>query len=319
MRSLNFDAFSRPPRRADVAVPDFQSVMLPLLRMAGDGREHTMASAISSLGDTFQLTEEDRAEMLPGGSQRRFNNRVYWAKSHLRAAGLVASPTRGRFQITDEGRVVLAAKPERIDIQFLSKYPGYMAFKSGTGSGAVTAGAVLPSEPQTPDEVIAAASKQLHDELSKEVLSRVADAEYDFLERLVIRLLRAMGYGGADDEAGIVVGGPGDEGIDGVIRQDLLGLDLIYVQAKKWTHPVKSPDIRNFIGSLQIKSASRGVFITTSTFTADAVQAASKGGKQIVLIDGSTLARYMIEHNVGVRERATYLLKELDSDFFDAG
>jgi restriction system protein len=303
-----------------MAVPDFQQLMLPLLQLASDGQEHTMASAISELADVFRLSDDDRAELLPGGGQRRFNNRVYWAKTHLRAAGLVASPTRGRFRITPEGEAVLASNPSKIDMKFLSKYPDYVVFKAGAAAGA--SGIIETGSgpgPQTPDEVIAAAAKQLNDELAQEILDRVVAAPYGFLERLVIKLLRAMDYGGANIEAGIVVGGPGDEGIDGVIRQDKLGLDLIYVQAKRWTHPVKSPDIRNFIGSLQIKSASRGVFITTSVFTADAVEAAGKGGKQIVLIDGATLARYMTDYNVGVRERASYLLKEVDADFFDAG
>lgn len=301
-----------------MSVPDFQTVMLPLLQLAADGEEHTMASAITALADHFKLTDDERSEMLPAGSQRRFNNRVYWAKTHLRAAGLVASPTRGRFRITGAGSAVVKSPPPRIDMPFLSKFPGYAAFKGGA-HGPKSPTPPEASEPQTPDEVIAAASKQLMDELGQEVLARVSAAPYDFLERLVVKLLRAMGYGGADENSGVVVGGPGDEGIDGIIRQDQLGLDLIYVQAKRWTHPVKSPDIRNFIGSLQIKNATRGVFITTSVFTADAVDAAGKSGKQIVLIDGATLARYMIENNVGVEVRATYQLKEIDSDFFDEG
>lgn len=302
-----------------MTVPDFQSLMLPLLTLASDGGEHTMAVAIATLADQLKLDDADRAELLPGGSQRRFHNRIYWAKSHLRAAGLVASPTRGRFRITPEGESVLATRPTKIDMQFLRKYPDYVKFLS-PGAGGLT-----PPQPpvtpgvQTPDEIIATTAKQLNDELAQEILSRIGTAPSDFLERVVVRLLRGMGYGGPEDDAGIVVGGAGDEGIDGVIKQDKLGLDRIYVQAKRWNHPVSSPEIRNFIGSLQIKSASRGVFITTSTFTRDAIEAAGKSGKQIVLIDGTTLARYLIENNVGVSERVTYVLKEIDTDFFDAG
>lgn len=302
-----------------MTVPDFQSLMLPLLTLASDGNEHTMAATIATLADQLNLDDADRAELLPGGSQRRFHNRVYWAKSHLRAAGLVASPTRGRFRITPEGKSVLAGNPPKVDMAFLRKYPEYLKFLSPGGTGPTPPQPPTPPNAQTPDEIIASTAKQLNDELAQEILARIGAAPSDFLERLVVRLLRGMGYGGAEVDAGIVVGGSGDEGIDGVIRQDKLGLDRIYVQAKRWTHPVSSPEIRNFIGSLQIKSASRGVFITTSTFTSDAVEAAGKSGKQIVLIDGTTLARYLIENNVGVLERATFVLKEIDTDFFDAG
>ncbi len=299
-------------------VPDFQAIMLPLLRLGADGEDHTMASAIITLSEHFQLTDDERAEMLPGGSQRRFNNRVYWAKTHLRAAGLVASPTRGRFRVTEAGRAVLASPPAKIDMHLLSRYPGYAAFKGGAQAEAGSPANAPPTAPRTPDEVIATAAKQIRDELAREVLARVNAAPYDFLEILVVRLLRGMGYGGPDEDAGVVVGGSGDEGVDGVIKQDRLGLDQIYIQAKRWSHPVTSPDIRNFIGSLQIKNATRGVFITTSVFTSDAIAAAGKGGKQIVLIDGPTLAKYMIEGNVGVRVRDTFELKEIDDDFFDS-
>jgi restriction system protein len=301
-------------------VPDFQTVMLPLLRLAAGGQEHTMAEAISALADAFKLTEDERAELLPYGGQRRFNNRVYWAKAHLRAAGLVVSPRRGRFLVTPAGEAVLAAPPARIDMNFLRKYPGYVAFLSGPSSPAPEVKPPVLHGLQTPDEIISSAAKLLDDELASEVLARVVAAPSDFLETLVIDLLKAMHYGGADFESGAVVGGAGDDGIDGIIKQDMLGLDLIYVQAKRWTTRAVQPgDIRDFIGSLQIKSASRGVFITTSSFTADAKATAGKSGKQIVLIDGAKLARFMIEFNVGVRERARYVLKEIDADFFDAG
>jgi restriction system protein len=303
-----------------MTMPDFQAVMLPILDLAADGAEHTMAEAFAKLADHFQLTEAERSELLPGGSQRRFHNRVYWAVTHLRAAGLVVRPARGRFQITDAGRDVLSNPPPKITIAFLSGFPGYKEFKAGTGSAAGSPVTAAPATaPQTPDEVIAAAYKQLFDDLADEVLDRVVASPPDFLERLVIQLLRSMGYGGLEDDAAIVVGGPGDEGIDGIIKQDKLGLDLIYIQAKRWNHSVSSPDIRNFIGSLQIKSANRGIFITTSAFTSDARDAAQKGGKQIVLIDGATLARLMIENNVGVTTRGSFDLKRLDTGFFDEG
>lgn len=295
-------------------------MLLPLLKLAADGQEHTMAEAISGLANEFSLTDEDRAEMLPGGGQRRFNNRVYWAKTHLRGAGLVESPTRGRFRLTSEGNAVLAMPPPKVDMNFLRKYPAYVAFLSGPVSSGTGVPTPPITEPQTPDDIISAAAKQLDDKLAQEVLARVAAAPFDFLQQLVIKLLQAMRYGGTGFESGAVVGGAGDDGIDGIIKQDLLGLDLIYVQAKRWTAKAVQPaDIRDFIGSLQIKSASRGVFITTSSFTAEAKATVGKSGKQIVLIDGPTLARYMIDYRVGVRERVRFVLNEIDTDFFDAG
>ncbi|MHB8672340.1 MAG: restriction endonuclease [Candidatus Limnocylindrales bacterium] len=206
-----------------MAVPDFQTIMLPLLRLGADGKDHAMASTIIALSEYFQLTDDERAEMLPGGCQRRFNNRVYWAKTHLRAAGLVASPTRGRFRVTEAGRAVLASPPAKIEMHFLSRYPGYAAFKGGVQADAGSPATAPPATPQTPDEVIATAAKQIRDELAHEVLARVSTASYDFLEMLVVRLLRGMGYGGPDEDAGVVVGGSGDEGVDGVIKQDRLG------------------------------------------------------------------------------------------------
>jgi restriction system protein len=305
-----------------VDMPDFQSVMLPLLRLAGDGAEHTMAITIATLADDpFQLTPEQRVELLPGGSQPRFNNRVYWAAAHLRAAGLIASPSRGRFRITDAGSQVLASPPKKISMAYLKQYPGYAAFTAGSaGSSSPTAAPTVP-DVQTPDEVMSSAFSDLNAQLGSDLLARVAANPPGFLEKLVLRLLEAMDYGGARGSAGDLLGGPGDEGVDGVIRLDRLGLDPIYVQAKRRgpSHPVTSHDIRNFIGSLQIKNASRGVFITTSTFTSEAREAAAKGGKQIVLIDGQGLAQLMIEHGVGVETQQTYVVKTLDADFFDVG
>ena len=302
-------------------MPDFQSVMLPLLKLSGDGQEHVMATAIAALADEFQLTAEQRAELLPGGGQRRFHNRVYWAAAHLRAASLISSPTRGRFRVTDQGKSVLAAPPPKITMAFLLQFPGYAEFKGG-GSGGGTPAATVPAEgPQTPDEVIAAAFKALNEELASELLERVKKNPPDFLEKLVLELLDAIGYGGAMEDATTPLGGSGDEGVDGVVKQDKLGLDLIYVQAKRWnaSHTVASGDIRNFIGSLQIKNAHRGVFITTSSFTADARDAATKGGKQIILIDGARLTELMIEHGVGVETQQSYVLKTVNTDFFDVG
>jgi restriction system protein len=304
-----------------MAMPDFQTVMLPLLQLAGDSADHTMASAISTLADSvFHLTPEERAELLPGGSQKRFHNRVYWAAAHLRAARLIQSPSRGLFRIADAGKTVLASPPSKITINFLKQFPGYSEFKSGSPTPPAQSNQVATDDTQTPDEVIAAQFKELNAQLAADILAKVLANPPDFLEKLVLRLLVAMNYGGAADDASELLGGPGDEGVDGVVRLDRLGLDPIYVQAKRWnaSHPVTSKEMRDFIGSLQIKNAARGVFITTSTFTADASEAAKKGGKQIVLINGTKLAELMIEHGVGVQERVRYILRAIDSDFFDA-
>jgi restriction system protein len=214
-------------------MPDFQSVMLPLLRLAADGEEHVMAPSIAALADGFELTAEQRAELLPGGGQRRFPNRVYWAAAHLKAAGLLASPTRGRFRITDNGKAVLKSPPAKITMAFLQQYPGYAAFKAGGGSTSAAQPVATPAA-QTPDEVIAASFKALNEDLADQLLAKVLANPPDFLEKLVLTLLRAMHYGGADDDSATLLGGPGDEGVDGVVKQDTLGLDLIYVQAKRW-------------------------------------------------------------------------------------
>lgn len=301
-------------------VPDFQTVMLPLLRLTGDGAERTVASAIESLAKEFALTDAERQELLPGGSQRRFNNRVYWAATHLRAAGLISSPTRGRLLITDRGRHVLSQNLPKIDIKYLAQFPGYQEFKTGgtgTPPGASPASAPAPAEAQTPDEVIAAAYQQVMDQLAHDLLDRVRSAPPDFFERLVIQLLQAMGYGGPLPGAAIVVGGPGDSGIDGIIREDRLGLDLIYVQAKRWAGPVGRKEIQSFVGSLEGKHATRGVFLTTSTFTGEARSFVENIAKRIVLIDGAELARLMVEHNVGVAKDREYVIKRIDSNFFE--
>jgi restriction system protein len=302
-----------------MTVPDFQALMLPVLQLATDGAEHRTGDVIEALGMQLGLTAADREELLPGGSQRRFNNRIYWAAAHLRAAGLIVSGGRGRFSITEAGRAALETKPPIIDMKFLAAYPGYQEFKTGSAGHdtSIPAPAEAGTGEQTPEELIASAVQLLDDQLAAEILARVKSEHFTFFEGLVVHLLLQMGYGGALG-SGTTLGRSGDGGVDGVIQQDKLGLDSIYVQAKRWTDKqVSRPDVQAFSGSLGMVHASKGVFITTSTFSGEARGYVKAIGKHIVLIDGKQLARLMIEHNVGVSEHRRYTLKRVDSDFFE--
>lgn len=300
-----------------VSVPGFQTLMLPLLRLAGDGQVHTSGEAIDQLAAEFQLTPEDREELLPSGTQRRFNNRVYWATAHLRKADLLSSVGSGRFSITTRGKQILDSPPSRIDMKFLGQYPGYKEF---LGGGEATAGTTptLPTVEQTPEEVLEATHRQLEASLEQELLDRVLTVSPTFFEQLVVDLLVRMGYGGATDAAK-VIGRSGDGGIDGTIFQDALGLDVVYIQAKRWAGSVSRPTVQAFAGSLEGFKATKGVLITTSTFTAEAQQYVSQIAKRIVLVDGRTLARLMVRHGLGLTPTATYVVKKIDGDYFEAG
>lgn len=298
-------------------IPDFQKIMLPLLEFAGDGEVHKAREAIDHLADHFKLKESERRELLPSGIQARFDNRVHWARSYLKQSGLVANPAKGAFQITDDGRNVLASKPAAIDIKFLMQFPKFLEFRNR--SAATDGAEAAPSEAEgqkTPKEVLEESVQRLRNELAVELLDTVKGCSDKFFEHLVVDLLVKMGYGGSLKEAGRVTGGRGDQGIDGVIDQDRLGLDQVYVQAKRWKDTVNDKEIRNFIGSLAGRKASRGVFITTSDFTQKAVEYVKSIQQRVILIDGEKLAQLMIEHGVGVNTFATYELKRIDADFF---
>jgi restriction system protein len=301
-----------------MAVPDFQSLMLPLLRIAGDGAEHSLAEAREVLAKEFQLTQADREEMLPSGRQARFGNRVAWAKSYLQQAELLKSAKRGHFQVTPRGKDVLAKPLKRIDIKFLDQYPEFQAFRSGhDGEGAAPDGGGAPAEPESPEEALEASHLKIQAALASEVLSRVKAGTPEFFERLVVELLLKMGYGGSRSDAGRAVGKAGDEGIDGVISEDRLGLDIVYLQAKKWEGTVGRPEIQRFVGALHGKRAKKGVFITTGTFSADAIGYVDRIDPKVVLIDGRRLAELMIAFDVGVATARTYHVKRLDSDYFE--
>lgn len=295
-----------------MTIPDFQTLMLPLLELAADGAERSVREAVGPLADRFGLTGEERRALLPSGRQPVFYNRVAWAVVYLAQAGLLERTRRGYFRITDRGREVLRDRPERVDVRYLHRFPGFQEFRRRRR--------VPPSEPSpeeaTPDEALADAYQRHRQALAAELLPLVKSASPGFFERLVVDLLLAMGYGGSREEAGRALGGSGDEGIDGVISEDRLGLDVIYLQAKRWDRPVGRPEVQRFAGALQGHRARKGVFITTSTFTGEARDYASRIDSTIVLIDGEQLVDLMIDHGIGVTRVASYEVKRVDSDYF---
>ena len=301
-----------------MAIPDFQTLMLPLLELAGNGREWGIGDAVERLAEKFQLNEEERRQMLPSGAQATFDNRVHWARSYLKQAGLLVNPGRGVFQISNRGSDVLQKHPVRIDVPFLTQFEEFKAFngRRTKGESTATPDSSVAAESETPHEILERSFERLFRELSAEILSAVQKLSPDRFERLVVRLLVAMGYGGTLTDAGRAVGGSGDEGIDGIIKEDRLGLDVIYVQAKRWTGPVGRPEIQKFAGALQGQRARKGVFITTSEFSDAALQFVERIDLRIVLIDGDYLSRLLIDYDLGVTPVTSYSVKRLDSDFF---
>lgn len=301
-----------------MAIPDFQSFLRPMLLYAADGAVHSLTEAREALATSLNLTAEDRAELLPSGRQPRFHNRVAWAKVYLEQAALIVSPRRAHFQITDRGRTVAAKPPARIDIGFLEQFEEFRTFRAagrGSKDDASPPGATLP-DGETPEEVLERAYQSIRAEVASDLLSRVKQASPQFFERLVVELLLKMGYGRSRAEAGRAIGASGDEGIDGIISEDRLGLDTIYIQAKRWEGTVGRPEIQKFVGALHGKRARKGVFITTGVFSAEAADYVSRIDPRVVLIDGRQLAEYMLDLNLGVTPRATYELKRIDSDYF---
>jgi restriction system protein len=306
-----------------MAIPDFQTLMLPVLRAVADGNPHRAKDVTETLANQFNLSPEDRQQLLPSGRQTSFSNRVAWAKSQLVQAGLLEPTDRGQFRITDRGRSVLIRVPERIDMNFLKQFEEYVDFRNRSRSNGSSATAAPeehqpPAQSQTPDELIRATTKQIEAALAKELLDRIIAASPSFFEGLIVKLLLAMGYGGSRPDAGQIIGKSGDHGIDGVIDQDSLGLDRVYVQAKKYSrdNPVSEPEIRGFSGSLGAAKANKGVFVTTSSFTQPARDFAERHPSKIVLIDGDRLTDLMIRYNVGARIEETLYIKRVDEDFF---
>jgi len=298
-------------------IPDFQTLMLPLLRFCADGAEHDRHDALPVLAQEFALSESELAELLPSGRQGRFINRLAWAKSYLKQAALLETTSRGVFRITERGKSVLAEHPDRIDMKFLDRFPEYQAFRSvqrARNSLDNESGEVI--QQATPEELLESGYRQLRSALAVDLLQQVKNASPAFFEHMVVELLLRMGYGGTREDAGQVVGKSGDGGIDGIIKEDRLGLDVIYIQAKRWEGDIGSSEIRNFIGALSVHKAKKGVFITTSGFNKNARETSAKVDSKIVLIDGPTLAELMIDFGLGVSPVNTYEIKRIDSDFF---
>ncbi len=299
-----------------MAIPDFQSIMLPLLQYTRDGEERSLRATIKALADSFDLSEEERRELLPSGAQPIFDNRVSWARTYLKKAGLLTATRHGYAKITPLGEEVLAQQPEAIDTAFLRQFDDFVAFQTPSQATKDAAPKDDGEKPRTPEEAIEEEFRQLRQDLADELLGAIKAQPPDYFERLVIDLLVAMGYGGSRRDAGRAVGGTGDGGIDGIINQDRLGLDVIYVQAKRWQGTVGSPELLKFAGALAGKKAKRGVFLTTSTFSQQAIQYAQSLEAKIILIDGDTLAQLMIDHGIGVTTTASYEVKRIDADYF---
>lgn len=300
-----------------MSIPDFQTVMLPALKYAATREEHTLREATDFLAAEFGLTDEERSRPLPSGRQPVFYNRVSWARGYLKQAGLMEATRHNHLRITDRGKQVLAANPAKIDMKFLEQFPEYLDFRERARQPKEESTQGTQVEELTPEESLEAAFRRTRDELASELLDHIRRSPPAFFEQLVVELLTSMGYGGSRAEAARAVGQSGDEGIDGIIDEDRLGLDSIYIQAKRWSDkPVRRTDIQQFVGALQGKRARKGIFITSSRFTEDAEQYASSIDVKVVLIDGNRLADLMIEHDVGVSTAAKYELKRLDADYF---
>lgn len=301
-------------------IPDYQSLMLPLLRLVSDKQEYRYRDIIDKLAVEFKLTDEERKEPLASGNQAIFDNRVGWAKTYLKKAGLIDAPKRATFVITELGLQTLKKNPDRIDAKYLRQFPAFLEFVHAGKTESESEEEAISQEAieQTPEENLDKAYQRIRKSLADELLAKVIDLSPAFFERLVIELLVKMGYGGSIKDAGKAIGKSGDEGIDGTIKEDRLGLDIIYVQAKRWKtgNVVGRPEIHKFVGALAGQGAKKGIFITTSSFTKEALDYAPKNETKIVLIDGDRLAQHMIDFNIGCTTQQIYELKKIDSDYF---
>lgn len=303
-----------------MAIPDYQTLMRPILECLADGREHTLRELVETLSDKFQLTLEERAAVIPSNQQTYISNRVSWARSHMRAAGLLENPRRGIARLTELGREHLKLAPERITVTYLRQFPAYLEF---IGAGPTNSSPVIEAmnsdsnATQTPAELIDQAYQTLRQATIDEILDKLKDTSPKYFEEIVVMLLVAMGYGGPSGR-GFTTSYQNDGGVDGVIEQDKLGLEKVVIQAKRWNTNIGRPVVQSFVGSMFTYSADKGVIISTSNFSREAIEyAKSLTGKKLVLINGQKLAELMIDHNLGVTVRKTYELKEVSNDFFD--
>jgi restriction system protein len=299
-----------------MAVPDFQTIMLPLLQLTSDQQEHSLSEAIESLAEYFSLSDKEFHELLPSGRQGLFYNRVGWASTYLKKAQLLESTRRGWFHITQRGYEVLRADPEKIDRKYLEQFPEYLEFRVPSYSESDSSVVIETEGESTPEESLETSYNNIQDKLASELLEQIHSCSPAFFERMVVDLLVTMGYGGSRLDAGKAVGRTNDGGIDGIINEDRLGLDVVYIQAKRWQNTVGRPEVQSFAGSLEGVRARKGIFITTSDFSQAAWDYVTRIEKKIVLIDGKRLANLMIEHGVGVTKVAEYVINRVDIDYF---
>jgi len=303
-----------------MTIPNYQKFMLPFLEILGDQQEHNLQEIYEKLSDYFNLSPDDKQERLPSGRQLKFQNRIGWARTYLKKAGLLKHSGRGKFIITPRGLEVLKEKPKEINVKYLERFEEFLEFRNPNNPVLNGLETTPESEKnQTPEEILENSYQDLKSDLMGELLETVKNCSANFFEKLVIDLLVSMGYGGSRIDAGQAIGKSGDEGIDGIIKEDKLGLDVVYVQAKRWQNPVGRPVVQAFAGSLEGQRARKGILITTSRFTEEALEYVKKIEKKIVLIDGKKLAELMIDFNVGVSPKAEYVVKVIDTDYFEEG
>ena len=300
-------------------IPDYQSIMLPLLQLISDGKEYRMRDVTDTLADQLGVTEEERKELLPSGAAPIFYNRTAWAKTYLKKAGLIDSPKQGIVLITQRGLDVLNSNPDFIDVKFLKQFSEFIEFQTSKKEDDSSSSDTAEDNSQTPEEALETAYQKIRKSVALDLINKVLTLSPSFFEKLVVELVVKMGYGGSIKDAGKAIGKSGDEGIDGTIKEDKLGLDIIYIQAKRWQpgNIVGRPELQKFVGALAGQGAKKGIFITTSSFSRDAIDYSPKNETKIVLIDGEQLAQYMIDYNLGVATVNNYEVKRIDNDYFE--
>lgn len=300
-------------------IPDFQTIMLPMLQLLANGKSKTLNEVMQVLAQHFELTAEHLKIKVPSGQMGLFRNRVGWTRSYLKKAGLIKYPERGVYQITEEGKQFLATNPTKLRMKQLEQFPKYIEWRTTFNGANTKQKEITNTQEQTPEEVLAATVTELKNELATELLDKLKENSFQYFENFVIQLLQKMGYGEFREDASQHTGKSGDDGIDGIISQDRLGLENVYIQAKRFTNnSVGSPEIRNFIGSLALQGVNKGVFLTTSRFSSSAIQTAQDSKQQkIVLIDGKELTELAIEYNLGVQVADTIQIKKIDLDYFE--
>lgn len=303
-----------------MAIPDFQTLMLPFIQEISDGKIHRIRDVKANLAKRFKLSDEDLKELLPSGRAKLYDNRIGWCNTYLKKAGLVSSTQKGYLSITDAGKKLLEENLQRISVSVLKRFEAFAEFHSMKGTEKPKAGDDK-EEPEiiekSPEELIESAFDSMKNDLARDLLETIKTCSPGFFEDLVVDLITKMGYGGSRKDAGKAIGKSGDGGIDGIINEDKLGLDSIYIQAKRWDNAVPVKEIRDFAGSLLSKKARKGIFITTSGFPKSAFEFTSSIEPKIILIDGNRLASLMIEYEVGVSTKTTYAVKQIDQDYFE--